>query len=187
MLMCHLVELTLAPVRRLKHRNRGPCETRTVPSQQHRRSLTTQLSRPPARVSASPARAVHPELCVEAYYLQRTRFESVAKGSSADASWTRTTPLYSPVSTPNSTACRSAFRRASSGPSGATCRPIGCVVQKHRNLRAYAPQRLHEEVSADYNDMIYATSAAEIEAPPCLYPQMAPQVQSGSRQSRRGR
>jgi putative transposase len=27
----------------------------------------------------------------------------------------------------------------------------------------HAPQRLHEEVSADYNDMIYATSAAEIE------------------------
>src|SRR5262249_59291763 len=26
-----------------------------------------------------------------------------------------------------------------------------------------APQRLHEEVSVDYNDMIYATSAAEIE------------------------
>ena len=29
---------------------------------------------------------------------------------------------------------------------------------------AHAPQRLQEEVSADYNDMIYATSAAEIEA-----------------------
>src|SRR5213596_3677899 len=39
-----------------------------------------------------------------------------------------------------------------------------CTVHKHRNLLAHAPQRLHEEVSADYNDMIYATSAAEIEA-----------------------
>src|SRR6201998_4234711 len=39
-----------------------------------------------------------------------------------------------------------------------------CTVHKHRNLLAQAPQRLYEEVSADYNDMIYATSAAEIEA-----------------------
>src|SRR6516165_8298179 len=41
------------------------------------------------------------------------------------------------------------------------------TVHKHRNLLAHAPQRLHEEVSADYNDMIYATSAAEIEARRC--------------------
>jgi putative transposase len=39
-----------------------------------------------------------------------------------------------------------------------------CTVHKHRNLLAHAPRRLHEEVSADYNDMIYATSPAEIEA-----------------------
>jgi len=39
-----------------------------------------------------------------------------------------------------------------------------CTVHKHRNLLAHAPQRLHDEVSADYNDMIYATSSAEIEA-----------------------
>jgi putative transposase len=38
-----------------------------------------------------------------------------------------------------------------------------CTVHKHRNLLAHAPRRLHEEVSADYNDMIYANSAAEIE------------------------
>jgi transposase-like protein len=38
-----------------------------------------------------------------------------------------------------------------------------CTVHKHRNLVAHAPHRLHEEVSADYNDMIYAASAAEIE------------------------
>jgi transposase-like protein len=37
-----------------------------------------------------------------------------------------------------------------------------CTVHKHRNLLAHAPQRLHEEVSADYNDMIYATSAVEV-------------------------
>ena len=36
-------------------------------------------------------------------------------------------------------------------------------VHKHRNLLAHAPQRLHEEVAADYTDMIYATSPAEIE------------------------
>src|SRR6266403_1090823 len=38
-----------------------------------------------------------------------------------------------------------------------------CTVHKHRNLLAHAPQRLHEEVSVDYNDMIYAASPAEIE------------------------
>src|SRR5438477_4967155 len=38
-----------------------------------------------------------------------------------------------------------------------------CTVHKHRNLLAHAPPRLHDEVSADYNDMIYAASPAEIE------------------------
>jgi transposase-like protein len=38
-----------------------------------------------------------------------------------------------------------------------------CTVHKHRNLLGHAPQRLHEEISADYNDMIYATAAAEVE------------------------
>jgi transposase-like protein len=38
-----------------------------------------------------------------------------------------------------------------------------CTVHKHRNLLAHAPQRLHDEISADYNDMIYAGSAAEVE------------------------
>jgi len=37
-------------------------------------------------------------------------------------------------------------------------------VHKHRNLLAHAPERLHEEVSADYNDMIYAKTRQEIEA-----------------------
>jgi len=31
-----------------------------------------------------------------------------------------------------------------------------CTVHKHRNLLAHAPERLHEEISTDYNDMIYA-------------------------------
>ena len=39
-----------------------------------------------------------------------------------------------------------------------------CTVHKHRNLLAHAPDRLHEEVSADYNDMIYAKTKQEIEA-----------------------
>jgi putative transposase len=39
-----------------------------------------------------------------------------------------------------------------------------CTVHKHRNLLAHAPERLHEEVSANYTDMIYAATAKEIEA-----------------------
>ena len=37
-----------------------------------------------------------------------------------------------------------------------------CTVHKHRNLLAHAPERLHEEITADYNDMIYAATAEEI-------------------------
>jgi putative transposase len=37
-----------------------------------------------------------------------------------------------------------------------------CTVHKHRNLLAHAPKRLHEELSADYTDMIYADAAAEV-------------------------
>jgi putative transposase len=36
-----------------------------------------------------------------------------------------------------------------------------CTVHKHRNLLANAPERLHEEIAADYNDMIYAATPAE--------------------------
>jgi putative transposase len=39
-----------------------------------------------------------------------------------------------------------------------------CTVHKHRNLLAHSPERLHEEISADYNDMIYAATPEEIEA-----------------------
>jgi len=38
-----------------------------------------------------------------------------------------------------------------------------CTVHKHRNLFAHAPERLHDEINADYNDMIYATTPEEIE------------------------
>jgi putative transposase len=38
-----------------------------------------------------------------------------------------------------------------------------CTVHKHRNLLAHAPERLHEEISADYTDMIYASTAEDIE------------------------
>jgi transposase-like protein len=38
-----------------------------------------------------------------------------------------------------------------------------CTVHKHRNLLAHAPERLHEELSADYTDMIYAATRQEIE------------------------
>jgi transposase-like protein len=38
-----------------------------------------------------------------------------------------------------------------------------CTVHKHRNLLGHAPERLHEEITADYTDMIYAATAEEIE------------------------
>src|ERR1700676_5601970 len=38
-----------------------------------------------------------------------------------------------------------------------------CTVHKHRNLFAHAPERLHEEISNDYKDMIYAGTKQEIE------------------------
>ena len=42
---------------------------------------------------------------------------------------------------------------------------VDCVriVHKHRNLLAHAPDALHEEVSADYTDMIYAATPKEVE------------------------
>jgi transposase-like protein len=39
-----------------------------------------------------------------------------------------------------------------------------CTVHKHRNLLAHAPERLHEEITADYTGMIYAATREEIEA-----------------------
>ena len=92
----------------------------------------------------------------------------------------KTPELVSRAQPKGSTACpasRKLFPR-----SGATCRVQRWTVPKHRNLlpsaddstklrlakplvsSAHAPNRLHEEVSADYNDMIYADSKSEIAA-----------------------
>jgi transposase-like protein len=38
-----------------------------------------------------------------------------------------------------------------------------CTVHKHRNLLANAPERLHDEITADYNDMIYADTPQEVQ------------------------
>jgi len=38
-----------------------------------------------------------------------------------------------------------------------------CTVHKHRNLLAHVPERLHDDVTADYTDMIYAATPEEIE------------------------
>src|ERR1700719_2528560 len=38
-----------------------------------------------------------------------------------------------------------------------------CTVHKHRNLLAHAPERLHEEITDDYNKMIYAETPNAIE------------------------
>jgi len=39
-----------------------------------------------------------------------------------------------------------------------------CTVHKHRNLLAHAPDALHEEISSDYTDMIYAETAKEVQS-----------------------
>ena len=39
-----------------------------------------------------------------------------------------------------------------------------CTVHKHRNLLAHAPKRLHDELTNDYRDMIYAETAADVAA-----------------------
>ena len=38
-----------------------------------------------------------------------------------------------------------------------------CTVHKHRNLLAHAPDALHEEVTADYTDMIYADTPKAVQ------------------------
>jgi transposase-like protein len=38
-----------------------------------------------------------------------------------------------------------------------------CTVHKHRNLLAHAPKRMHDELTEDYRDMIYAGTTAKIE------------------------
>jgi putative transposase len=38
-----------------------------------------------------------------------------------------------------------------------------CTVHKHRNLLAHAPDALHEEITADYTDMIYAETPKAVQ------------------------
>ena len=37
-----------------------------------------------------------------------------------------------------------------------------CTVHKERNLLAHAPKHLHDEIKADFNDMVHAGTAAEV-------------------------
>jgi len=38
------------------------------------------------------------------------------------------------------------------------------MVHKHRNLLAHAPKKLHDEITADDTDMIYAKTARDVTA-----------------------
>ena len=38
-----------------------------------------------------------------------------------------------------------------------------CTVHKHRNLLGHAPKHMHDELSEDYRDMVYADTASEVE------------------------
>ena len=58
-----------------------------------------------------------------------------------------------------------------------------CTVHKHRNLLAHAPERLHEEIGADYTDMILCGHAGRYRStPPGVHSQMAAQAPRGCRQ-----
>ena len=39
-----------------------------------------------------------------------------------------------------------------------------CTVHKERNLLAHQPKQLHEEIKADFNDMMHAKTAADVRA-----------------------
>ena len=39
-----------------------------------------------------------------------------------------------------------------------------CTIHKERNLLAHAPKHLHDEIKADFNDMVHAKTAAEVGA-----------------------
>ena len=63
-----------------------------------------------------------------------------------------------------------------------------CTVHKHRNLLAHAPERMHEEIGADYTDMIYAATPEDIAMRrKGFHPQVAAQAPRGRRQPRRSR
>jgi len=38
-----------------------------------------------------------------------------------------------------------------------------CTVHKHRNLSGHAPKHMHDGLTEDYRDMIYADMASEVE------------------------
>src|SRR4029077_6609672 len=58
-----------------------------------------------------------------------------------------------------------------------------CTVHKHRNLLAHTPDRLHDELSADYRDMIYAGfEAGDRDEAQGVHPQVAAEMPSGRRQ-----
>jgi len=83
----------------------------------------------------------------------------------------RRKPPFAPSLTSNIITALSPLPRASPAQSdqerkngrGAPLTVQRCTVHKHRNLLAHAPERLHDEISADYNDMIYAGTPQEIE------------------------
>jgi len=57
-----------------------------------------------------------------------------------------------------------------------------CTVHKHRNLLAHAPERLHEEITAGHNDMIYAETAKRSKWTQGFHSQMADQTPCRGRQ-----
>ena len=63
-----------------------------------------------------------------------------------------------------------------------------CTVHKHRNLLAHAPKALHDELTEDYRDMVYAGDQGRDRAAPQGVPaQVAAEVQGGGRQPRGSR
>ncbi len=62
-----------------------------------------------------------------------------------------------------------------------------CTVHKHRNLLAHAPDALHEEVSADYTDMIHAGSEGGAGPTQSVFAQVAAALSGGGNQPGRSR
>ena len=63
-----------------------------------------------------------------------------------------------------------------------------CTVHKERNLLAHAPKHLHEEIKAEFNDMVHANTAAAVQAGSKIFLVEPNSVSAASRrQPRRGR
>lgn len=57
-----------------------------------------------------------------------------------------------------------------------------CTVHKHRNLFAHAPERLHDEITTDYNDMIAPeTTPASIPTNSATAPARSPHLLSSQK------